>query len=151
MTHNNAGYGKQIIDSGKYAPKTGPLDELHDRCLHWFGEHYDLDAINVMLAAAAVERLDGDPLWLLIVSGPGATPKPKPSSRLRGLRALVVSTISSDGALLSGDPAEGNAQGRDRRVAAPARRPWRARSSKTSRQHPVPAPAHALTVHGGAA
>jgi hypothetical protein len=26
-----------------------------------------------MLAAAAVERLDGDPLWLLIISGSGNT------------------------------------------------------------------------------
>ena len=33
------------------------LTELHERCLHWFGDHYDLDAIDAALAAAAVEKL----------------------------------------------------------------------------------------------
>jgi hypothetical protein len=79
------------------------LDTLHDRCRHWFGDHYDLDAIDAVLAAAAVERLDGDPLWLLVVGGPGAT-KTETVMPLRGCGGLVVSTISSDAALLSGTP-----------------------------------------------
>ena len=78
------------------------LDRLHERFLYWFGDHYDLDAINATLAAAAVERLDGDPLWLLIISGPGAT-KTETVITLKGLddKTRVVSTISSVGALLS--------------------------------------------------
>ncbi len=78
------------------------LAKLHERCLHWFGDHYDLDAIDATLAAAAVERLDGDPVWLLIVSGPGAT-KTETVITLKGLddKTRVVSTISSVGALIS--------------------------------------------------
>jgi hypothetical protein len=78
------------------------LDELHERFLYWFGDHYDLDAIDVALAAAAVERLDGDPLWLLIVSGPGAA-KTETIITLRNcVGAVIVSTVTSTGALLSG-------------------------------------------------
>jgi hypothetical protein len=77
------------------------LDELHDRCKHWFGHEYDLGAMNFSLTVAAVEKLDGDPLWGAIVggSGDGKTETVQP---LGGCGAHVVSTISSVGALLSG-------------------------------------------------
>lgn len=78
-----------------------PLDELHARCRYWFGHEYDLDAMDASLSAAAVERLDGDPLWLLIVGGSGDG-KTETVTPLAGCGALVVSTISSVGALLSG-------------------------------------------------
>jgi hypothetical protein len=78
-----------------------PLDELHGRCRHWFGVSYDIDAIDAVLAAAAVDRLDGDPLWLQIVGGPGDG-KTETVAPLMGCGAIVVSTISSVGALLSG-------------------------------------------------
>jgi hypothetical protein len=79
------------------------LDDLHERFQHWFGPHYDLDGIDAALAAAAIDRLDGDPLWLLVVGGPGAA-KTETLMPLRGCGGLVVSTISSDAALLSGTP-----------------------------------------------
>ncbi len=46
-------------DQSAVAPKPEPvkpvpLAELHTRFRHWFGVHYDLDAINATLAAAAV-------------------------------------------------------------------------------------------------
>ena len=44
------------------------LDDAHKTFIRWLGDDYDLDALDAMLAAAAVERLDGDPLWLLIIS-----------------------------------------------------------------------------------
>jgi hypothetical protein len=47
------------------------LKQAHDVFKRWLGDDYDLDALDAMLAAAAVERLDGDPLWLLIISGSG--------------------------------------------------------------------------------
>jgi hypothetical protein len=78
-----------------------PLDQLHDRCRHWFGKEYDLDAMDAGLAVAAVECLDGDPLWLLIVGGSGDG-KTETVTPLGGCGAHVVSTISSVGALLSG-------------------------------------------------
>jgi hypothetical protein len=32
------------------------LDDLHDRFQHWFGDDYDLDAIDAVLTVAAVEK-----------------------------------------------------------------------------------------------
>ena len=83
-------------------PKT--LADVHKACRRWFGEKYDLDAISGVMAAAAVNRLDGDPLWLLLVSGPGNA-KTETAQTLDGAGAHVTSTISSEGALLSGTPA----------------------------------------------
>jgi hypothetical protein len=53
-----------------------------------------------MLAVAAAEQLPGDPAWLLIISGPGNA-KTETVQATSGLGAHVVSTISSEGALLS--------------------------------------------------
>ena len=55
------------------------------------------------MAAAAVERLDGDPAWLLVLSGSGNA-KTETVSALAGAGAHVHSTISSLGALLSATP-----------------------------------------------
>ena len=55
------------------------------------------------MAAAASERLDGDPLWLLIVAGPGGA-KTETVQALAGAGAYVTSTIASEGALLSASP-----------------------------------------------
>jgi hypothetical protein len=76
------------------------LKQAHEVFKRWFGHDYDLDALDAMLAAAAVERLDGDPLWLLIISGSGNT-KTETVQSLSGIGAIVVSTITSEGALLS--------------------------------------------------
>jgi hypothetical protein len=66
----------------------------------WLGDTYDTDALDAMLAAAAVERLDGDPLWLLIISGSGNA-KTETVQALSGIDAIVASTIASEAALLS--------------------------------------------------
>ena len=79
------------------------LDDVHSVFRRWLGDEYDLDAINVTLAAAAVEQLDGDPLWLLLVSGSGNA-KTETVQSLSGAGAFITSTIASDGALLSGSP-----------------------------------------------
>lgn len=78
-----------------------PLDTMHATFTRWFGEDYDLDAIDVVVAAAAAIRLDGDPLWVLLVGGPGNA-KTETVAALAGTGAYVVSTIASEGALLSG-------------------------------------------------
>jgi hypothetical protein len=77
-----------------------PLDNAHDVFRRWLGEDFDLDSLDAMLATAAVERLDGDPLWLLLISGSGNA-KTETVQALDGIGAIVTSTISSDGALLS--------------------------------------------------
>lgn len=91
------------------APPTQPIDpptpctlaELHATFRKWLGSEYDTDAIDAVLATAASERLGGDPLWLLVVSGPGAA-KTETVQALMGCGAHVTSTIASEGALLSG-------------------------------------------------
>jgi hypothetical protein len=81
----------------------GTLGETHRVFRRWLGKEYDLDAINAVLAAAAVERLDGDPLWLLVVSGSGNA-KTETVQSLGAAGATITSTVTSDGALLSGSP-----------------------------------------------
>jgi hypothetical protein len=79
------------------------LDEVHRAFRKWLGAKFDLDAIDVTLAAAASEPLGGDPLWILVVSGSGAG-KTEAVTPLEGAGAHIVSTITSEGALLSASP-----------------------------------------------
>ena len=53
-----------------------------------------------MLAVAASEKLSGDPAWLLIISGPGNA-KTETVQSTSALGAHIISTIASEGALLS--------------------------------------------------
>lgn len=84
------------------APAARPrtLAETHAVFARWLGQEYDLGALDAVLAAAAAERLKGDPLWLLVVSGSGNA-KTETVQSLAGAAAVVTSTIASEGALLS--------------------------------------------------
>lgn len=75
-------------------------DEAHTVFMRWLGKDFETDALDAVLATAAAERLDGDPLWLLLISGSGNA-KTETVQALDGVGALVVSAISSEGALLS--------------------------------------------------
>lgn len=77
------------------------LDTTHAVFARWLGEAHDLDVLDAVLAAAAVEQIDGDPVWLMVVSGSGAA-KTETVAPLAAAGAYVTSTISSEGALLSG-------------------------------------------------
>ena len=74
---------------------------MHAVFRRWLGGSYDLEALNAVLATAAAEQLSGDPLWLLVVGGPGNA-KTETVRALEGIGALITSTITSEGALLSG-------------------------------------------------
>src|SRR5262249_11154124 len=76
------------------------LVEAHDTFCRWLGEDYDIATLDAVVAGAAAEKLPGDPAWLLIISGPGNA-KTETVQATSGLGAHVVSTISSEGALLS--------------------------------------------------
>ena len=76
------------------------LTEVHAVFQKWLGDDYDVDAIDFTCAAGACARLTGDPLWPLIISGPGAA-KTETVQSLSGAGAQVTSTIASEGALLS--------------------------------------------------
>jgi hypothetical protein len=85
------------------------LTECHNTFKKWLSDDYDTDTLAAMLAAAAVERLDGDPLWLLIVSGSGNA-KTETVQALSSIGALVVSAITSEGALLSATEKRGRSK-----------------------------------------
>jgi hypothetical protein len=109
----------------------------------WFGESFDLDTSRVVLATAAAERIVGDPLWLLLVGGPG-TAKTETMCTLAVMDAEIVSTISSEGALV-GRHCATKGRGRhprpesDRRASPEA---WPARHARHQGryQHPFYAP-----------
>jgi len=79
------------------------LAEVHEIFQRWLGADYDLDTLDATLAVAASERFSGDPVWLMVVSGSGNA-KTETVQATSGLGAHVVSTISSDAALLSATP-----------------------------------------------
>jgi hypothetical protein len=79
------------------------LSACHVTFRRWFGDDYDLDVLDAVLCTLAVERLDGDPLWLLVVSGPGAA-KTETVQACDGAGAIVTSTVTGEAAFLSGSP-----------------------------------------------
>jgi hypothetical protein len=81
-----------ISETPQYPKRT--LAEVHEIFHKWFGKEYDTDVIDAVMAAAAAERLAGDPLWLLVISGPGNT-KTETVQSLSGAGAYVTSTIAS--------------------------------------------------------
>ena len=76
------------------------LSEVHGVYRKWLGNDYDTQALDAVLATAACERLDGDPIWMLVISGSGNA-KTETVGALAGVGATIVSTIASEGALLS--------------------------------------------------
>ena len=85
------------------------LGDVHDAYLQWFGDDYDLGALNVVLCAAAAEKLSGDPPWVLVVGGSGGA-KTESVVPLAGAGAHIISTINGEAALLSGTPAKSRAK-----------------------------------------
>lgn len=79
------------------------VEQAHKVFTRWLGEDFDTDSLDAMLATAAVERLDGDPLWLLLISGSGNA-KTETVQALAGVGAIIVGAIASEGALLSASP-----------------------------------------------
>lgn len=87
-------------------PKDTPaevLDAAHVTVRRWLGADYDMDAFYVVAAAAAAERLDGDPPWLLLISGSGNA-KTETVMSLVGAGAVLASRIKGEASLLSGTP-----------------------------------------------
>ena len=76
------------------------LRATHNVFRKWLDKDYDIDILDAVLATAASERLGGDPLWLLVISGPGNA-KTETVQALAGAGATITSTIASEGALLS--------------------------------------------------
>ena len=98
---------EEKIAGSRQKPKSEPprytLDDAQAVYRKWFGPKSDIDALKVTCAVAASEQLDGDPAWLLLISGPGAL-KTETAIALAGVGGHVISTIASEGALLSATP-----------------------------------------------
>jgi hypothetical protein len=88
---------------GNHEPEQDHLSQAHATFKRWLGAGYDRDALDAVLVTAAVERLDGDPVWLLLISGSGNA-KTETVQALAGAGATITSTVASEGALLSATP-----------------------------------------------
>lgn len=75
---------------------------IHEQCREWFGEHYDIAALDVSMAVRAVQEITGDPLWMMIVGAPSTAKTETVVLTLGCKQVYPVSTITSDAALLSG-------------------------------------------------
>ena len=98
-----------MSDHRTHTDNSGELAGVHDAYLGWFGDDYDLGALNVVLCAAAAQKLSGDPPWVLVVGGSGNC-KTETVAPLGGAGAVTVSTITGEAALLSGTPARSRAK-----------------------------------------
>jgi hypothetical protein len=88
-------------------PETPPaktLAEVREVFQRWLGKDYDTSILDAVLAVAAAEKLPGDPPWLMIISGPGNAKTETAQSVSAVPGSAVVSTITSEGALLSATP-----------------------------------------------
>jgi hypothetical protein len=77
-----------------------PLADAHAVFKRWLGVTYDLSIFDATACAGAAEKLGGDPLWLIVISGSGNA-KTETVQSLSGAGAHITSTIAWEGALLS--------------------------------------------------
>ena len=93
------------------AHKRKTIADIHTLFSKWFGSEYDTATIDAVLAVAAAEKFPGDPPWLLVISGPGNA-KTETVGSVSGIPgSVIVSTITSEGALLSGVSKKARAKG----------------------------------------
>ncbi|MCA1704734.1 MAG: hypothetical protein LC808_16310, partial [Actinobacteria bacterium] len=104
LDHNSGGGG-----GGKAIPRS--IVESRETFRRWLGKGYDIEAHDVLLCALAAEKLGGDPLWLLIISGSGNAKTETVQSAAGIEGTIVTSTISSEGALLSATPTKDKVKG----------------------------------------
>jgi DNA-binding transcriptional ArsR family regulator len=78
-----------------------PIDKVHDLFKSNFGAEYDMQTADAVLAVAATCKLSGDPPWLMLISGSGNAKSETANSVASVENTIAISTISSEGALLS--------------------------------------------------
>jgi hypothetical protein len=92
-------------------PAPATLDFVREVFRRWLGKDYDTAVLDAVLAVAAAEKLPGDPPWLMVISGPGNAKTETVQSVSAVDGAVVVSTITSEGALLSATPRKTRSKG----------------------------------------
>jgi hypothetical protein len=81
--------------------------DVHKVFIRWLGEEYETITLDAVLAVTAAAKLGGDPAWLLVISGSGNAKTETVQSVSMTANAHVISTIASEGALLSASPKKG--------------------------------------------
>jgi hypothetical protein len=77
------------------------IDDIHRLFRKHYGSDYDMQTADAVLAVAATNKLSGDPPWLMMISGSGNA-KTETVNSVSGVdRTIAISTIASEGALLS--------------------------------------------------
>src|SRR5262245_20929770 len=77
------------------------IADVHRLFTKYFGTEYDMQTADAVLAVAATNKIEGDPPWLMVISGSGNA-KTETVTSVSGLKhAIAISTIASEGALLS--------------------------------------------------
>jgi DNA-binding transcriptional ArsR family regulator len=88
-------------------PRTGngktrfTIDDIHKPFTETFGKDYDMQTADAVLAVAATNKIAGDPPWLMVISGSGNAKTETVNSVSNVERTIAVSTIASQGAMLS--------------------------------------------------
>ena len=83
------------------------IDDIHKLFREHYGNEYDMQTADAVLAVAATSKLAGDPPWLMLISGSGNA-KTETANSVSGVdRTIAISTIASEGALLSAIPKKG--------------------------------------------
>jgi hypothetical protein len=86
---------------GRAAAPTGRIDAIHRLFEKHYGKDYDMQTADAVLAVAATNKLAGDPPWLMVISGSGNCKTDTVNSVSEAEHTISISTISSEGALLS--------------------------------------------------
>jgi hypothetical protein len=87
------------------------LTDVHAIFTKWFGPLFDMATLDAVLAVTAAARLGGDAAWLLVISGSGNA-KTETVSCVGALPDThIISTIASQGALLSATSKKSKAKG----------------------------------------
>jgi DNA-binding transcriptional ArsR family regulator len=77
------------------------VDDVHKLFIETYGKDYDMQVADSVLAVAATNKLAGDPPWLMVISGSGNAKTESVNSVSNVPRTIAVSTIASQGAMLS--------------------------------------------------
>lgn len=85
-------------------------NRAHETFRRWLSDGYDEQSLDALLATLAAHRLDGEPVWLMIISGSGNA-KTETVQAAAGSGAHIISTINSEGALLSATSAKERTKG----------------------------------------
>src|SRR4029434_706770 len=77
------------------------ITDVHALLTKHFGKDYDMQTADAVLATAATNKIAGEPPWLMVISGSGNAKTETVNSVSEVERTIAISTIASEGALLS--------------------------------------------------